>query len=69
MGTLSGPIVGALLLTFLSEGLRYLEDLVKFDVRMVIYGFLLILTMLFMRNGIVGLFSTIKRSILRRRQE
>jgi branched-chain amino acid transport system permease protein len=69
LGTLTGPIVGALLLTFLSEGLRYLEDLVKFDVRMVIYGFLLILTMLFMRNGIVGLFSTIKHSILRRRQE
>jgi branched-chain amino acid transport system permease protein len=69
LGTLTGPIVGALLLTFLSEGLRYIEDLVKFDVRMVIYGFLLILTMLFMRNGIVGLFSTIKQSILSWRQE
>jgi branched-chain amino acid transport system permease protein len=69
LGTLTGPVVGAVVLTFLSEGLRYLEDLVKFDVRMVIYGFLLILTMLFMRNGIVGLFSSLKRAILSRRQE
>jgi branched-chain amino acid transport system permease protein len=69
LGTLTGPVVGALVLTFLSEGLRYLQDLVKFDIRMAIYGFLLILTMLFMRNGIVGLFATIKRSILSRRQE
>ncbi len=56
LGTLLGPLVGAVLLTFLSEGLRFLEDFVKVDIRFVIYGGLLILTVLFMRNGIVGLF-------------
>jgi branched-chain amino acid transport system permease protein len=56
LGTLFGPIVGAVLLTFLSEGLRFLEDFVKVDIRFIIYGALLMLTVLFMRNGIVGLF-------------
>jgi branched-chain amino acid transport system permease protein len=56
LGTLFGPVVGAVLLTFLSEGLRFLEDFVKMDIRFVIYGALLMLTVLFMRNGIVGLF-------------
>ncbi len=56
LGTLFGPVVGAILLTFLSEGLRFLEDFVKIDIRFVIYGGLLMLTVLFMRNGIVGLF-------------
>ena len=56
LGTLFGPVVGAVLLTFLSEGLRFLEDFVKVDIRFIIYGALLMLTVLFMRNGIVGLF-------------
>ena len=56
LGTLFGPVVGAVLLTFLSEGLRFLEDFVKVDIRFIIYGGLLMLTVLFMRNGIVGLF-------------
>jgi branched-chain amino acid transport system permease protein len=57
LGTLVGPIIGAVLLTFLSEGLRFIEDMVKLDVRMVIYGFLLIITILFMREGVVGLIA------------
>ncbi len=56
LGTLLGPLVGAVLLTFLSEGLRFFEDYVKIDIRFIIYGGLLMLTILFMRNGIVGLF-------------
>ncbi len=56
LGTLFGPVVGAVLLTFLSEGLRFVEDFVKIDIRYVIYGGLLMTTILFMRNGIVGLF-------------
>jgi len=56
LGTLFGPVVGAVLLTFLSEGLRFLEDFVKIDIRYVIYGGLLMATILFMRNGIIGLF-------------
>jgi branched-chain amino acid transport system permease protein len=38
LGTLFGPVVGAVLLTFLSEGLRFLEDFVKVDIRFIIYG-------------------------------
>lgn len=56
LGTLFGPVLGAVLLTFLSEGLRFFEDMVKIDIRFIIYGALLMLTILFMRNGLVGLF-------------
>lgn len=66
LGTLFGPVAGAVLLTFLSEGLRFLEDMVKIDIRLMIYGGLLMLTILFMRNGIVGLFSGIIRSIFKK---
>ncbi len=54
LGTFAGPILGAVTLTFLSEWLRDLEAFLKMDVRLVIYGFLLILTILFMREGLVG---------------
>jgi branched-chain amino acid transport system permease protein len=57
LGTLSGPILGAVILTFLSEWLRFVEDMVKLDVRMVIYGLLLIVTIRFMREGVVGLLA------------
>jgi branched-chain amino acid transport system permease protein len=60
LGTLVGPVVGAVLLTFLSEGLRFVEDMVRLDVRMIIYGVLLIVTILFMRGGIVGLWNSLR---------
>lgn len=60
LGTLVGPVVGAVLLTFLSEGLRFVEDMVKLDVRMIIYGVLLIVTILFMRGGIVGIWNGLR---------
>jgi branched-chain amino acid transport system permease protein len=56
LGTIAGPILGAVVLTFLSEWLRTLEDVFKMDIRLVLYGLLLILTILFMREGLVGLF-------------
>jgi len=62
LGTLFGPVIGAVLLTFLSEGLRFLEDIVKIDIRFIIYGALLMLTILFMRNGIAGIFRSASRS-------
>jgi branched-chain amino acid transport system permease protein len=60
LGTIAGPILGAVVLTFLSEGLRYLEDLFKMEIRLVFYGLLLVLTILFMRGGLVGLFRSIQ---------
>ncbi len=54
LGTLVGPVLGAVMLTFLSEWLRYFEALIQFDIRLVVYGLLLILTILFMREGLAG---------------
>ncbi len=33
LGTLGGPVIGAIFLTFFSEGLRFIEDLIHFDIR------------------------------------
>jgi len=68
LGTLFGPVVGAILLTFLSEGLRFFEDFVKIDIRFVIYGGLLMATILFMRNGIIGLFKGVGTSNEKQRE-
>lgn len=48
-GTILGPILGALLLTLLPEVLRAIAEY-----RMVIYGAILVFTIVFMPNGIVG---------------
>jgi branched-chain amino acid transport system permease protein len=55
LGTLAGPVVGAVVVTFLSEALRALKDLLDVDIRLVLYGAILMATVLFMRKGIVGL--------------
>jgi branched-chain amino acid transport system permease protein len=66
LGTLLGPVVGAVLLTLLSEGLRFLEDLIHVDIRLIIYGALLIITILFMRKGVVGLCRDLARAFAQR---
>ncbi len=63
LGTLMGPVLGGVLVTFLSEGLRFLKDVADLDLRLVIYGLALMLTILFMRDGVVG----VGRALLRRR--
>jgi len=64
LGTIGGPVVGAVLLTFLSEGLRFVEDYVKIDIRLIIYGGLLMVTILFMRNGIVGMCKEVSKRMI-----
>lgn len=64
LGTLGGPVIGAVLLTFLSEGLRFVEDYAKIDIRLIIYGLLLMLTILFMRNGIAGIWKEMIKPII-----
>jgi branched-chain amino acid transport system permease protein len=54
MGTLSGPILGALLFTVLPEILRTFEDY-----QWVAYGLILMLCVVFMPKGIVGLIKKI----------
>jgi branched-chain amino acid transport system permease protein len=50
MGTMIGPVIGAILLTFLPEWLRGFGEL-----RLMIYGLALMLVVLFMPGGIVQL--------------
>jgi len=54
LGTTGGPIIGAIVLTSFSNWLRYLEDFLKMDIRLVVYGLMLILTIRFMREGLMG---------------
>jgi branched-chain amino acid transport system permease protein len=49
LGTMTGPLVGAFILTVVSELLHGVAV-----PRMVAYGFLLVLTIIFLRGGIVG---------------
>jgi branched-chain amino acid transport system permease protein len=65
MGSVSGAILAAFILTFLPEALRPLQDLTHVDLRMVIYSLLLILMMLIRPQGIFGrqeLWQVFKRS-------
>jgi branched-chain amino acid transport system permease protein len=56
MGTIIGPILGTTFLIFLPELLRSVSEW-----RMVIYGGLLVLTIMFMRDGILGLIKSLFR--------
>jgi branched-chain amino acid transport system permease protein len=60
IGTLSGPFLGSLILTFLGEYLRGLESY-----RFLIYGLVIILTVLFLPGGLAGGFERIKTSLAR----
>ncbi len=49
IGTLAGPVVGTLLITFLSQQLQFLQDY-----RMLIFGPVLTLLIIFYPHGIAG---------------
>ncbi len=55
MGTMAGPVVGAIVLTFLPELLRGFGEL-----RLMIYGLALMLVVLFMPGGMVQAWVSIK---------
>lgn len=54
MGSISGSIIAAILLTVLREALRPLQELTHIDFRMVIYSLILILMMILRPNGLLG---------------
>jgi branched-chain amino acid transport system permease protein len=54
MGSLSGSVAAALLLTLLPEALRPLKDYTGVDLRMVIYSLALVLLMLYRPQGLFG---------------
>ena len=62
VGSVWGPIVGTVLLTFTSELLRELH---AYEV--LVYGLVLILTMLFVPDGLVSIPGRIRRALERRR--
>jgi branched-chain amino acid transport system permease protein len=61
-GSVAGPIVGASLLTFIPEWLRFLQG----PWAMAIFGVAIILIMIFMPGGLVGLAKTIGSRIITR---
>ncbi|MFS4459450.1 branched-chain amino acid ABC transporter permease [Bdellovibrio sp. HCB2-146] len=54
MGSMTGSIVGAIIVTILPELLRPLQDLTGVDLRMVIYSLSLILVMILRPQGLFG---------------
>ncbi len=54
MGSITGSIVAAVLLTISREALRPLQELTHIDFRMIIYSLLLIVLMLTKPNGLFG---------------
>ena len=54
MGSVSGSVIAAFILTFLPEALRPLQSLTGVDLRMVIYSLALILMMLLRPKGMFG---------------
>lgn len=54
MGSITGSVFAAVLLTALKEGLRDLKEITGVDLRMIIYSLLLIVFMLTRPNGIFG---------------
>lgn len=58
VGTLLGPLVGTFLVTWLTQGLQFLQDY-----RMVVFGPVLIALIIFLPDGIIG--SWLKRRVRR----
>jgi branched-chain amino acid transport system permease protein len=54
MGSISGAVISAILLTILPEALRPLQQFTGVDFRMVIYSLVLIILMLTRPNGLFG---------------
>lgn len=55
IGTLAGPVIGALLVSTLTQSLQFLEDY-----RMLIFGPLLIILLIYIPSGIVGVWRKMK---------
>ena len=54
MGSMSGAVLAAVVLTLLPEALRPLKELTHVDLRMVIYSLALVLLMLYRPQGLLG---------------
>jgi branched-chain amino acid transport system permease protein len=61
IGTLAGPLLGALLVPWLTQYLQFLQEY-----RFVVFGPILIALVIFLPNGIVGLYQSRKHRCARR---
>lgn len=55
MGTMAGPIIGTLLMVWLSQNLQFLQDY-----RMVIFGPVLVLIIIYSPNGLAGVYYNLR---------
>ena len=62
MGSFSGPLIGAAIVTFLNETLQVLGSY-----RMMVYGAFILAVLLFLPHGISGLIDIVKRSLFKNR--
>ncbi|WP_240794097.1 branched-chain amino acid ABC transporter permease [Pseudorhodobacter turbinis] len=60
-GTIAGPVIGAFIVVFLPEVLRFADSF-----RLILYGLILVLATIFMPRGIVGLVDVIRTKLTRR---
>ncbi|MFT6774044.1 MAG: branched-chain amino acid transport system permease protein [Paracoccaceae bacterium] len=60
-GTIAGPVVGAFLVVFLPEYLRFADGF-----RLILYGLILVLATIFMPRGIVGVTGALWARLTRR---
>ncbi|WP_191561834.1 branched-chain amino acid ABC transporter permease [Metabacillus idriensis] len=62
IGTMAGPILGTFLIVSVTQSLQFLEEY-----RMLIFGPIVVLIMLFYPKGLVGSYSSVKTYINRRK--
>jgi branched-chain amino acid transport system permease protein len=55
LGTFWGPVLGGVIFTFLPEILRAIADY-----RMIIYGLLMTVSIIFMPEGLIGIFRSLR---------
>lgn len=61
VGTIFGPAIGGVVLTILTELLRFLEDY-----RLLIYGLLMVVVIMFFPKGMMGIYGRTKQLVTRR---
>ena len=64
MGTIIGPIIGAVFVTYLLETMRVFAEY-----RLVIYGLLMFIVILYMPQGIAGMLGNLWRRVSTGRKE
>jgi branched-chain amino acid transport system permease protein len=67
LGSISGAMIAAVLLTLLPEALRPIKDVTGIDLRMVIYSTLLVVLMLVRPQGLLGKAEVWEKFRLKRR--